>query len=179
MNVSKAVWRGALFAGVALAALAAGFWLSSLLKQPGQADDGAAASLLSTPMPDLQNQPQTLAQYHGKVLVVNFWATWCPPCREEIPHFVATQRELAAKGVQLVGIALDDPLQVAPYVLEMNVNYPVLIGGIQESEALRKLGNSTGGLPYTLIYDRNGTLQAQIIGGLNQTRLQQALAPYL
>ena len=160
-------------------ALAVGFGLSSLLKQPGHADDNAATVLLSTPMSNLENQPQTLAQYRGKVLVVNFWATWCPPCREEIPYFIATQRELAAKGVQFVGIALDDPLQVAPYVLEMNMNYPVLIGGVNESEALRKLGNPSGGLPFTLIYDQSGQLREQIIGGLDQARLQQALAPYL
>lgn len=171
--------QAGLFGGVALLALAAGFALSSWLKQPGKADDGAAQALLSAPMADLQNQPQTLAQYRGKLLVVNFWATWCPPCREEIPHFVQTQTELADKGVQFVGIALDTPQQVAPFALEMNINYPLLIGGINEQEALRKLGNPSGGLPYTLIYDKTGALRERIIGGLDQPRLQQALAPYL
>ncbi len=177
--MSPRLRQAGLFGGVALVALVAGFALSSWLKQPGKADDGAAQALLSAPMADLQNQPQTLAQYRGKLLVVNFWATWCPPCREEIPHFVQTQRDLADKGVQFVGIALDTPQQVAPFALEMNINYPLLIGGINEQEALRKLGNPSGGLPYTLIYDKTGVLRERIIGGLDQRRLQQALAPYL
>jgi thiol-disulfide isomerase/thioredoxin len=113
-----------LFTGVALLALAAGFGLSSWLKQPGPPEDGAAQALLLSPMPDLDKRSQTLAQYRGKVLVVNFWATWCPPCREEIPHFIEMQHKLADKGVQFVGIALDDPTQVASYVREMNINYP-------------------------------------------------------
>lgn len=171
--------QGVLFAAIALLALLTGFMISSWMRQPTPPEGGAAQALFSAPMHDLENRPQTLEQYRGKVLVVNFWATWCPPCREEIPYFIATQQELADKGVQFVGIALDDPAQVAPYVLEMNMNYPVLIGGINEQEAMRKLGNASGGLPFTLIYDRSGQLREQIIGGLDQARLQQALAPYL
>lgn len=179
MTQRTAIKQTALFAVVAMLALLAGLGLSSWLKQPGKADDSAAQALLSAPMPDLQNQPQTLTQYRGKLLVVNFWATWCPPCREEIPHFVQTQAKLADNGVQFVGIALDTPQQVAPFALEMNINYPLLIGGINEQEAMRKLGNASGGLPFTLIYDRSGQLREQIIGGLDQIRLQQVLAPYL
>ncbi len=171
--------QGALYAGIAALALTLGFVVSNALRQSVEVEDSAAQALLSTPMPDMDNRPQTLAQYRGKVLVVNFWATWCPPCREEIPHFIQTQHELADKGVQFVGIALDDRAQVAPFMLEMNMNYPVLIGGLNEQEALRKLGNPSGGLPYTLIYDKAGNLRERIIGGLDQRRLQQALAPYL
>ena len=107
----------ALFLGVGLLAAIGGL-IASGWHQQRQSDSGAADALLSTPLPDLQNRPQTLAQYRGKVLVVNFWATWCPPCRAEIPHFVETQRALGAKGVQFAGIALDNPQEVAAFAQE-------------------------------------------------------------
>jgi thiol-disulfide isomerase/thioredoxin len=179
----RSMRQGAVIAGVAMLALAAGFGLSNWLKQLPTSEKGAepgvAEALLTAPMMNLENQPQKLDQYRGKVLVVNFWATWCPPCREEIPLFIQTQQELSGKGVQFAGIALDDPQQTAAFVQEFAVNYPVLIGGINESEALHNLGNPGGGLPYTLIYDRSGALREKIIGGLDKRRLQQALAPYL
>jgi thiol-disulfide isomerase/thioredoxin len=165
-----------LIAAVALLALATGLGVATWLRQPGTAQVGAAEALLSAPLLDLQNQPQTLAQHRGKVLVVNFWATWCPPCREEIPMFIQTQKKYDAKGLQFVGIALDNPQQVADFVQEFGINYPVLIGGVNESEALRKLGNPGGGLPFTLIYDRSGALQEKILGGLDKSRLEQLLA---
>lgn len=168
-----------LIAAVAALALAAGFFAANWLRQPGPAQPGAAEALLSAPLKDLQGQTQTLAPYRGKILVVNFWATWCPPCREEMPVFIDAQTRFGAKGVQFVGIALDNPQQVAIFVQEFGVNYPVLIGGINESEALRQLGNPGGGLPYTLIYDRSGKLREKIIGGLDKARLERLLAPLI
>jgi thiol-disulfide isomerase/thioredoxin len=168
-----------LVAAVAVLALATGLGVATWLRQPGPAKAGAAAALLSAPLLDLQNQPHTLAQHRGKVLVVNFWATWCPPCREEIPLFIETQRKFEGKGLQFVGIALDNPQQVADFMREFGINYPVLIGGADESEALRKLGNPGGGLPFTLIYDRGGQLREKILGGLDAGRLEQLLAPLI
>ena len=166
-------------AGIAVVALALGIATATWLRQPGSAQPGAAEALLTTPLPDLQRQPQTLAQHRGKILIVNFWATWCPPCREEVPIFVEAQTKFGPKGLQFVGIALDNPRQVADFVQEFAINYPVLIGGINESETLRNLGNPGGGLPYTLIYDRDGRLQEKIIGGLDQARLERLIAPLI
>ncbi len=168
-----------LFTGVALLALAAGVGVATWLRQPGPVQPDAAAALLAAPMSDLSNRPTSLAQYQGKVLVVNFWATWCPPCREEIPVFVDAQSKFGGKGLQFVGIALDDPRQVAGFAQEYGINYPVLIGGLNESEMLRKLGNPGGGLPYTLVYDRNGQLREKIIGGLDQARLERLITPLI
>ncbi len=170
---------GWLVAGVAMLALAAGVGVATWLRQTDPALPGAPEALLSSPLADLYNQRHTLAQYRGKVLVVNFWATWCPPCREEIPVFVAAQRKYGADGLQFVGIALDDPRQVAEFVQELEVNYPVLLGGIHESEILRQLGNPGGGLPYTLIYDRDGRLRETVLGGLGEARLKRLLAPLI
>jgi thiol-disulfide isomerase/thioredoxin len=171
--------QAALIAGVAVLALAAGFGAAIWHRQPGEPQSGAAQALLAAPLNDLQNQTRTLNQYRGKVLVVNFWATWCPPCREEIPHFIEIQRQPNWKNVQFVGIALDNPSDVAGFVQEFAVNYPVLIGGVNESEMMRVLGNTSGGLPYTLIYDRDGNLREKIIGGLDKSRLERLLAPLI
>ncbi len=168
----------ALYIGVGLLAVFGGL-IASAWQQQRQTDSAAADHLLTAPLSDLQGHPQTLAQYRGKVLVVNFWATWCPPCREEIPHFVEMQGILAAKGVQFIGIALDTPEQIGPFLSEMNINYPVFVGGISESELMRQLGNHGGGLPYTLVYNRQGELHEKIIGGLDKTRLERLLAPYI
>lgn len=168
-----------LIAAAAALALAAGIGVATWLRQPGSAQPGAAETLLVSPLPDLQNRPQALTQYEGKVLVVNFWATWCPPCREEVPVFIEAQAKHGDKGLQFVGIALDNPQKVADFVQEYGINYPILIGGINESEILRRLGNPGGGLPYTLIYGRNGQLQEKIIGGLDQARLERLIQPLI
>lgn len=171
--------QAAFIAGVAILALVAGFGAAIWHRQPGKLESGAAAALLAAPLNDLQNQTLKLNQYRGKVLVVNFWATWCPPCREEIPHFIEIQQQLKGENVQFVGIALDNSSNVAGFVQEFAVNYPVLIGGINESEMMRSLGNASGGLPYTLIYDRQGQLKEKIIGGLDKSRLERLLAPLI
>ncbi|KAB2310105.1 TlpA family protein disulfide reductase [Betaproteobacteria bacterium SCN2] len=168
-----------LVAGVAVLALAAGLGVATWLQRPGPAQPGAGEALLAVQLPDLQNRPHSLERYRGKVLVVNFWATWCPPCREEIPVFIEAQAQHGKNGLQLVGIALDDPRQVADFAEEYGINYPVLIGGANESEILRKLGNPGGGLPYTLVYDRDGQLRDKIIGGLDKTRLEGLVAPLI
>ncbi|MEW6133011.1 MAG: TlpA disulfide reductase family protein [Pseudomonadota bacterium] len=168
-----------LLASAAALALLAGAGVATWLKQPGTANPGAAEALFSASLPDMQNRRQTLARYRGKVLVVNFWATWCPPCREEVPVFIRAQTEHGGKGLQFVGIALDDPARVADFVRAFGINYPVLIGGIDESETLRKLGNPGGGLPYTLIYGRDGRLREKIIGGLDRARLERLIQPLI
>jgi thiol-disulfide isomerase/thioredoxin len=170
--------QNGIIAGVAGLALVVGLGMAVWLKaeDPGRE---AAAALLKTALTDLQNQPTTLEQYRGKVLVVNFWATWCAPCREEIPYFVQIQSELAANDVQFAGIAVDDAVRVAAFVKETGLNYPTLIGGSRASEAMRSLGNPSSGLPFTLIYDRSGKLREKILGGVDEQRLRQMLDLYI
>jgi thiol-disulfide isomerase/thioredoxin len=127
-------------------------------------------------LPDPDGREQALAQWRGKVLVVNFWATWCAPCREEMPQFVAAQARDGAKGVQFVGIAVDDVEKVRVFAREIGLNYPTLIGGFGAIELSRTLGNDLAALPFTIVLDRRGRVVHTQLGPLKAARLDGLLA---
>lgn len=127
-----------------------------------------AAALLGLVLPDLSGREQALAQWRGKVLVVNFWATWCAPCREEMPHFVRAQVNQGANGLQFVGIAVDSVDKAKQFAGEIGVNYPILIGGYGAIELSRALGNSVGALPFTVVLDRRGELAWTHLGAVRE-----------
>jgi thiol-disulfide isomerase/thioredoxin len=139
--------------------------------------DGAA--VLATVLPDLDGKETPLSQWRGKVLVVNFWATWCAPCREEMPHFAAVQSRDAAKGVQFVGIAVDQADKVREYVKEIKLNYPVLIGGLGAIELSKALGNELSALPFTIVLDRSGNVAHTQLGQLKARELDKLLGSLL
>lgn len=125
----------------------------------------AAATLspsqaLMVSMDDLEGQPRTLDEWRGKVLFVNFWATWCPPCREEVPLLVKLQAKYAAQGLQVVGIATDEQNEqdVRSFVKKMVVNYPILMSDNQSAEIVNALGGNFIGLPVSVVLNRNGTV---------------------
>jgi thiol-disulfide isomerase/thioredoxin len=134
-----------------------------------------ASALLSLSLPDTQGTAQSLRQWQGKVLVVNFWATWCEPCREEMPEFVRAQRELGPKGVQFVGIAVDQWDKVALFAKELGLNYPALVGGYDAVNLSRPLGNRLLALPFTVILDRNGHVAATQLGPLKPAQLRSII----
>jgi len=139
----------------------------------------AAAGLMATRLPDIEGRPQALEQWRGKVLVVNFWATWCAPCREEIPAFIRAQERWGTKGLQIVGIAIDEKDKVRPYAAELKINYPILIGGLDGIELARQAGNRLGGLPFTIVFDRQGRLAHSQLGGVNEQKLDALVQPLL
>ena len=94
----------------------------------------------------------------GKVLVLNFWATWCPPCREEIPDLMALQAAYGERGLQIVGIAIDDPKATQEYANRIKVNYPNLVGAWDGQRVAEDYGNRIGALPFTVIVDRHGRI---------------------
>lgn len=163
---------------VGVAALAIGV-ATALWHRNG--DDGVrdGTAVLNLVLPDAQGHEQALAQWRGKVLVVNFWATWCAPCREEMPQFVATQARDGAKGLQFVGIAVDDPAKVQAFAHELKLNYPALIGGYGAIELSKTLGNDLAALPFTVVVDRGGRVVETQLGPFKQARLDAVLARLL
>jgi thiol-disulfide isomerase/thioredoxin len=142
-----------------------------------EADNAAAGSkaLMAATLPGLDGTPQSFAQWSGKVLVVNFWATWCAPCREEIPHFIRMQDEYAQRGVQFIGVAVDRRERVTTYARDIGMNYPVLVGDLPAMELSRAAGNVAGVLPYTLVLRRDGTTHSKNIGILSSEKLRKVL----
>jgi thiol-disulfide isomerase/thioredoxin len=138
-----------------------------------------SAEFWSANLPDLARKPQALRQWLGQVVVVNFWAPWCPPCREEIPGFIRLQDRLGARGLQFVGVALDEADKVQAYVDETGINYPILLGGMEAVKLGQAAGNRLGGLPYTVVFDRQGHAVASLVGGVTETRLEGIVQPLL
>jgi thiol-disulfide isomerase/thioredoxin len=141
--------------------------------------EAAGQMVLAASLMGLDDKPQALEQWRGKVLVVNFWATWCAPCREEIPGFIKFQEQYGARGVQFVGIAIDQKERVVPYAKEIGINYPVLVGGLESVDFARQVGNRRGVLPFTLVIDRSGKVVTTEIGVLRQEKLEGLLKPLL
>ena len=146
---------------------------------PHQAASEAGAALLASEIPDLDGRAQPLNQWQGKVIVVNFWATWCAPCREEIPVFIRLQEKYRSHGLQFVGIAIDQPDKVRPYAAELGMNFPVLIGGVGAIDLSRQLGNRAGVLPFTVILDRHGKIVHTEIGAVKEAKFEPLLASLL
>ncbi|MCX8144823.1 MAG: TlpA family protein disulfide reductase [Azovibrio sp.] len=142
---------------------------------PAKLDADALHRLLALRLPDTQGQEIALAQWSGKVLVVNFWATWCPPCQAEMPAFSRLHEAWQAQNVQFVGIAVDSAENVRKFAAHTPVSYPLLIGGNGIAEHMRALGNPAMGLPFTLVLRADGKLQASQLGGLRETELDALL----
>lgn len=119
-----------------------------------------AEGFLKSPLKDLAGAQQPFKQWKGRILVVNFWASWCVPCQKEIPGFIALQREFAGSNIQFVGIALDDKAPVQKFVISHHINYPILMGDLESFAFVRAMGDRSGGLPFTAVIDASGHLLA-------------------
>lgn len=139
----------------------------------------AKTSLSTTYFTTLQGKSIAINHWHGKVIVVNFWASWCAPCREELPMFNALRDSLASKGVEVVGIALENKAEAKDYIKKWNIRYPILLGSSDTLDLLRELGNSTQGLPFTVVLNREGKIVARLVGKLSEKTLQDTLRRYL
>jgi thiol-disulfide isomerase/thioredoxin len=146
--------------------------LLSSAQMPPEQGQAAVEAIMALTLPDLDGRPQALAQWRGKVLVVNYWASWCAPCVEEMPAFSRLQRRYAAQGVQFVGIGIDDVEKMRTFVQATPVAYPLLVGDPADTQ---KPGLQVKGLPYTLVIDRDGRLASSRLGRLNEATLEPIL----
>jgi thiol-disulfide isomerase/thioredoxin len=166
--------RNLLVAGmVGGAALAAGVLVA--LRGAGGVDAKADA-LSNARFMDLQGKSRALSEWRGKVVVANFWATWCAPCLEEIPLLMATRKIEVSKGVEVVGIAIDQAAKVEAFAAKLQIDYPVLVAEADALNLVRKLGNQSGGLPFTVFVDRTGRPVKTKIGVLRKPELTAILA---
>ncbi len=165
--------------------LLAGQWLGPARGPSPSAPAGApmlAVGDAATPatLPDLAGQPQSLTGWAGKLVLVNFWASWCAPCREEMPLLDRTQQRHAANGLQIVGISADSVAATRAFLDQFPVTYPILVddpalGG----DVSRDYGNRMNVLPFTVLIGRDGRILAQRAGNFSETSLEEWLAPHL
>jgi peroxiredoxin len=131
-------------------------------------------------LPDLTGREIQSSSFGGKVVIVNYWASWCPPCVREIPMLIRTQQAFDPTLVQVVGIAIDRKEAVEQFIEDHPINYPILIGDVGAVELSRRLGNRLQGLPFTVIFDHQGRRAFSQVGELAQATLDiqlQALLP--
>lgn len=148
-----------------------------LLSAPSLADDGpSSAPILAASLVDLDGQPLALSRLQGKVVVVNFWATWCGPCRQETPELISVHAKYGKEGVEFIGIAVEDNAErIKDFVRAYGIDYPVVMGKDKGIELLQALGNRAAGLPYTLVLDAQGGIVAAKRGRMDAERLEKAL----
>lgn len=133
-------------------------------------------------LPDLSGTPRDIAEFDGQILVLNFWATWCVPCRKEIPMLIEAQADYAEEGVQIIGIAADTRAAAAAFAKKYGINYTILADprdAARVQDAYTAEGDPAAVLPYTVVVDRKGRIRAQIAGKLNRARFDDLVAPLL
>lgn len=126
-------------------------------------------------MLDLDGQTRNIKDWDGKVILLNFWATWCPPCLREIPGFIELQEQYGDQGFQVIGIAADKEKAVRDYVDEIKINYPVIAAELDAIELSSRYGNRMGALPYSVIINRKSEISDRITGELSKIKAEKLL----
>lgn len=128
---------------------------------------------------DLQGKPRSSEEWHGKLRLINFWASWCPPCLKEIPEFIELQQQLGQENIQFIGIAIEDRQSALSYSAIDKINYPVLIGGDQAITLAQKLGNHINAVPYSIIVDRHNNIVHRQPGEFSKQEILAIVTPLI
>ncbi|MGQ0430071.1 MAG: TlpA family protein disulfide reductase [Gammaproteobacteria bacterium] len=175
--------RLAIVAAAALAAGLAGFFVSRELAGPEAVPEPAPPQPAVVPevRPEVtlagrDGKPRSLSEWDGKPLVINFWATWCAPCRREIPMLNALAQDVAAEGIEIIGIAIDFREDVLRYLESTPIDYTVLIGEQEGVAAARAFGMESIGLPFTVFTDRQGRIATIHVGELHRPQAEVILS---
>ncbi|MFK7965385.1 MAG: TlpA family protein disulfide reductase [Burkholderiaceae bacterium] len=162
-------------AAVAVAAVGAGVGVGLRKFSVTPADDAIVEDFLGREYPDPAGRQTTLSTYRGQVLVVNFWATWCAPCIQEMPELSEIQDETLASGVKVLGLAIDSAPKVRAFSQRLPVSYPLLVLGASGIDLAKQFGNTSGSLPYTVVINRSGAIVNQTLGRFNKQTLLQTI----
>jgi|SRR5574343_335666 thiol-disulfide isomerase/thioredoxin len=163
--------RRGLTLGVAAAAGLAGAGWAWWRFQPHAVVDGEAERFWSLSFDGLQGQPVAMGAMRGRPLLVNFWATWCPPCVEELPLLNRFYNAHKAAGWQVLGLAIDQPSAVRRFLDKTPLDFPVVLAGLEGTGLSKALGNAQGGLPFTVVFDTSGAVAQRKIGQVKQPDL--------
>lgn len=189
MKNKQANWLLLIMVLIGGAALAYNAWYKQQLSNNEAAGDtiseqelASAASMTGRQRPDFTLKdmigvPRDVSEWDGKIIVLNFWATWCRPCLQEIPMFADVQQKMAAKNVQFIGIAVDDRAAVETFMERTGtkISYPVLIGNDDAIPIAVDYGNTDGILPYTVFIDSDGTMRSTHFGAISRQELEEKL----
>jgi peroxiredoxin len=158
----------------ALAGAASAWWLNR-----DAAPEKGLAERPAFSLPDLDNRVRKVAEWDGKVVLLNFWAPWCPPCRHEIPAFMDLSRKYAKQGLTVVGVTIDTEGNARKFVDTYGIDYPILVGGEQGVAIAKAYGNKVGALPYTVVIDREGRIRYMQGGELSYKAAEKIVKPLL
>ena len=137
--------------------------------------DASSSMIYTTSFPDMQGKPQSLGQWQHQLLVINFWATWCAPCKEEMTIFAKLQKKYGANGLQIIGIASDSSLNVVKFEKAAPVGYPLLPDEERASAFSRRLGNRLGLLPHTVVVRAGGEIVFTQLGLINEASFEEMI----
>ena len=138
----------------------------------------SGVELTAIDLPSVDGSEVDINALQGKLVLVNFWATWCPPCLEEIPVFLALRKKYAATGFEVLGVSIDSVSKVLQYRQTLKINYPLLDGEKTGMTLMRSLGNNIGGLPYSVMFDRDGKAVAVKSGAYQEQELIDLIEKY-
>jgi thiol-disulfide isomerase/thioredoxin len=167
-----------IFAAIALLSALIGVYFGVQYRQPTALESQAVNALFSQSLPDTYGKLQPLAQWKNRKLVVNFWATWCAPCVQEMPELSALQHEIANRNIQVIGVGIDSASNIAEFALKHKIDFPLYIAGMNGIELSRQFGNQAGGLPFTALIDSNGSVKKTYLGRLKFDELRKDLAAF-
>jgi thiol-disulfide isomerase/thioredoxin len=168
--------KSLIFALAMIIAGAAGYGVQTWLHK-----DKTVEATLSIPSPDffandLNDKTRSIKEWRGKVVLLNFWATWCGPCIKEIPELIKLQKTYGAQGLQVVGVAVDNKQAVSQFAAEHGMNYPLLIGGSDAIELSKRYGNKQGVLPFSAFINREGEIKLITQGAIKPEKAKLILA---
>ena len=160
---------------ISLLALLGGVLTSQWIYKTGLASDPAVKAFFANSWQTPDGKTVNTQEWQGKVLVVNFWASWCPPCVEEMPALDKLQQEFLQQNVLFVGIGIDSPSNIREFLSKTPVSYPIVIGGLEGSNLSKQLGNSQGALPYTIIINAKGKASYSKLGKISEDDIRSAI----
>ena len=160
---------------ISLLALLGGTLTSQWISKTGLASEPSIKAFFANVWQSPDGKPVNSSEWQGKVLVVNFWASWCPPCVEEMPTLDLLQQEFLQQNVVFVGIGIDSPSYIREFLKSTPVSYPIVIGGMEGSSLSKQMGNTQGALPYTVIISAKGKSIYTKLGKISEEELRKAI----